>query len=353
MYRHASIAVGVPYGGAPYFSDANGNPCHPNDPCVPLTGGLTGPVFQNDIGQEKASKVTWRAAVDYQLTQDQMVYGYVATGYKAGSFNDVCPSTGQPCSYGPESMTAYELGYKGKVLPNLQFTTAFYYYDYSKFQLTEPTFLAQSANGGPPTVVIYTNLVPVALYGWEGEMHWNITPNDIFHWSATIANGYYRGGPNHATAGLDGAIRVDMTGWRLDQLPPVVNILSYEHLFGLPNGGNISARLNTKISGGYYESELAGVTAGGPPFLGSQAGTFYATPPQQYYQKSFHRTDFTLRYNAPSGKYDAYAFVRNIENKMQIEGAPRNLPGPGGDPDAVSIPINAPRTYGVHVDLKF
>jgi iron complex outermembrane receptor protein len=358
MFRHASIAVGPPPTPPGYWTDASGNPCHPGSPCVPLANGA---VALNDNGSESASKVTWRVGAEYEVTSSQLLYGYVATGYKAGAFNDVCPSTtggpAKPCSYGPESMTAYEVGYKGTILPNLRVISALYYYDYSKFQLTQPTFLAESANGGPPAVIIYTTLVPVELYGWEGELHWNLTANDLFNISAAVENGFYRGGAGHATVGLDGAIPVDWSGKRLDNLPPFSAEMSYEHRFPLRDGAYLSARIGDKLSGGYYESFLQGLTAGGPPFLGPPVtGTFYAVPPQQYYQKPFNRTDLNLTYTSASGKLIVGAFVRNLQDKMQMAGVPLNVYVPGTantGPDSVSVPVTAPRTMGIRVTVKY
>jgi iron complex outermembrane receptor protein len=351
MFRNASFAVGPPPNPPGYWTDVNGNPCSPLSPCVPLANGSSGPVVMNDVGKESASKVTWRIGADYQLTPNQMIYGYVATGYKSGSFNDYCPTTHSPCSYGPEDMTAYEVGYKGLITPTLEVTSSIYYYDYSQFQLTEPTFVASGANG-VPVVVIYTTLVPVTFYGWEGGLHWNLTPNDRLGVDMTVANGYYKSGPNHAQAGLDYALKLDWSGQRVDNLPPFATKVSYEHRFPMSDGGYFLARVRSNISGGYYETDFAGVV-NGPPFLGPPISS-WAVPPQHYYQEPFTRTDLDVGYNSANGKYLIDAYVRNIEDKMQIQGPPANLYAPGnGNPDQVTIPINAPRTYGVRMTVKF
>jgi iron complex outermembrane receptor protein len=360
MFRHASIAAG-PSPNNLYWADVKGNPCHPGDPCVPLSNGQSGSVVQNDVGTQSASKATWRVGADYQLVNNQMVYGYVATGYKAGSFNDICPGTSPPgpCSYGPESMTAYEIGYKGKIRPNLEIDSSVYYYDYSKYQLTGAKFLAPNLTGGPPLVLIYTTLVPLALSGWEGELHWNITRNDLLNVTAAIESGYYKGGPGHATAGFGYLVTADWSNKRLDALPTWAGTLSYEHRFALSNGGYVSARVNSKFSAGYYESDLGG-QYNGPPFGGPPGGpppfnfTTFSLFPTQYVQGSFTRTDLDLGYTSESGKYSVDAFVRNIEDKMQMTGSPQNLYAPGqGVPDQVTIAVSAPRTMGVRFGVKF
>jgi iron complex outermembrane receptor protein len=329
MYRHATISAGPAGGfagypgpgGLKYYNDINGLPCHPGEYCVPITS--PGNALLNDYDSESASKVTWRVGVEDQFTPTQMLYASIATGYKAGSFNDFCPNTNPPggCSYGPEDMTAYELGYKGKILPSLEVDTDVYYYDYSKFQFTQPTLIPQSANG----VIIYTTLVPLTMYGWEGELHWNVTENDKVNLSATVANGYYGKGTK---VGFLIFAQTDANGRRVDMLPPFSFNASYEHDFPLEGGANVSARLSSKISSGYYISGF-----GGDP-----------TSTTRPYQKPFTLTSFDLTYSSASGKWDMGAFVRNIENKMQMLGAPGN--------DG-SLTVTAPMTTGVRVSMHY
>jgi iron complex outermembrane receptor protein len=366
-YRKGTIVAGpAPSDGTnAYWPDANGQPCHPGDPCVNLANGISGPVVQNDNGNQSASKVTWRVGADYQLTQSQMFYGYIATGYKAGSFNDRDPVTHQTAAYGPEDMTAYEVGYKGKIRPYLQFNSSAFYYDYKKFQLTQPTFFDFKLTGGNPDVVIYTTNVPVKIYGWENELQWNPTQNDLLSASVSLTRGTFSGGPNHAWMGFNYYLRLDWTGKDLDNLPHAVGLVAYEHRFPWKDGGYFSARLQSKISSSYYFTDNFGVVDGGPPFGDPNfqpvpgvfpfAGVHWGIPPQQYKQSAYTRTDFHLGYTSGSGKFEVDAYVRNLENKMQIQGPPSvlNAVDAGASADTVSIAVNAPRTMGVRLSVRY
>jgi iron complex outermembrane receptor protein len=331
MYRHSTIAVGPPnppvghtVGGLNYYTDINQNPCYPGDPCVPTSA--PGVPALNDYASESASKVTWRAGIEDQFTETQMWYATVATGYKAGSFNDFCPGSTGGCAYGPEDMISYELGYKGKILPNLEIDTDVYYYDYSKFQYTQPEFVF----GSPPNIgiIIYTTTVPLTMYGWEGELHWNVTPDDLFNVTATVANGYYGA---HTLVGLNAPFtgpQKDAVGKRVDMLPPFSFTASYEHRFPLSDGAYVSASLSSKISSGYFLSGF-----GGDP-----------TSPNRPYQKPYTLTNFDLAYNSESGKWRIGAFIRNIENKMQML---------GGVGNNGSLNVSAPMTTGVRVSMHY
>jgi iron complex outermembrane receptor protein len=363
--RRGTIAAGPPpsNGTLAYWPDANGQPCHPGDPCVNLANGVSGPVVQNDNGQQSANKWTWRVGADYHLAPTQMIYGYIATGYKAGSFNDKDPVTHATAPYGPEDMTAYEVGYKGKIRPNLEFNSAVYYYDYAKFQLTQPTFFDFQLTGGRPDVIIYTVNVPMKLYGWEGELKWNPTQNDLVNLGVTLSKGTFSGGPNHAWAGLNYYLRLDWTGKDIDNLPHAVGLVSYEHRFQMTGGGYISTRLQSKISSQYYFTDWQGAVVGGPPFADPKfepvpgvfpfAGVHWGVPPQQYAQSGYTRSELDLGYTSANGKFSVEGYVSNIENKMQIQGPPVYTDAMPAEPNGVQIAVNAPRTMGVWMSMRY
>jgi iron complex outermembrane receptor protein len=118
--------------GLPWL-DPQGNVCKAPNDCV---GTL------ND-GHEGASKVTYRAGINAQITSTDLLYASVATGYKAGGFNDFAtPANG--ITYAPEAMTAYEVGFKGLPTPNLRLSSAAFYYDYSSEQITSLIYLGPS-----------------------------------------------------------------------------------------------------------------------------------------------------------------------------------------------------------------
>ena len=58
----------------------------------------------------KFHKFNWAASVDYQANDDVLIYGRVATGYKAGGFNARSANSG----YKPETLTSYEIGLKSE-----------------------------------------------------------------------------------------------------------------------------------------------------------------------------------------------------------------------------------------------
>jgi outer membrane receptor protein involved in Fe transport len=98
----------------------------------PLVGGLQiAPELKTDD-----NAFTYLFTPKLKLTDDLMLYGRVASGYRPGGPN---LNTGQefvPIHYGPDKTVNYELGMKGNVLNHaLSFDASLYYIDWKNIQL--------------------------------------------------------------------------------------------------------------------------------------------------------------------------------------------------------------------------
>jgi len=99
--------------------------------------------------------VTWRVVANWRPNDDNMFFGSITTGYKPGGFGSfnvepragqtacelpfgLCvadPATERPGDFGPETVTSYEIGYKGTVFGGrAQFAANAFYYDYEDMQ---------------------------------------------------------------------------------------------------------------------------------------------------------------------------------------------------------------------------
>lgn len=336
MARYALLSAGgAPAGG---WLTTGGAPCGPPYACVSPAQS------QSDAGQNKTSAVTWRVGADYQITPHNMIYASVSTGYKSGGFNDLDPTApvARTGNYGAEHVTAYEAGFKGRITNTLSYNTSGFYYDYSKYQLTGATFLALSI--AAPTVVIYTTQAPATLYGWENEMTWRPTKNDTFGAALTLEKAFFDHGPNAAKVGFIYSNQVSWAGRSLDRVPGIAGNLSWDHRWDMKDGGKVRFGVNSKISGGYWLSDLGGT---GNPFSG-----VYSSLPQQYRQGAYTRTDVTVGYTMPSGKVTLEGYVRNIENQVQLQSTP-TTPQPGYTSDGQAVRVNLPRTFGARLTVRY
>jgi iron complex outermembrane recepter protein len=305
------------FGGGPPWLSTSGVPCVAPADCVGTPNN----------GSESDSKVTYRGNITYHFTPTQMVYATVASGFKGGGFNDFC-GTG-PCPYGPEELVSYELGYKGRPLENLEFNSDLFYYDYSERQFSQLEIVGGSG-------VIFTQLAPAVIQGWENEITFRPTHADELHLSATLLHSYYTNLTTYSQfgppAGIPGSIPVSLTGRSLDDTPKLAATLSYSHTFDLSNGGSLKAEADTKYSTAYDETNIG-------PFI-------------PYSQSAFTRTNASIRYNVPGGKMYLGAFIRNIENKLQLTGAPATPNNPAA-PNGFAVTVTDPRTFGVTAGLRF
>lgn len=292
-------------GAGPNAADGGTAPCPqaPQD-CV------FGP---NDNGAEQDHKVTYRAGLDYFLTPSQMLYGVVATGFKAGGFNDPNPITHQITIYQPESLTDYEVGYKGRLLNDrLSFDSDVYYYDYSKEQLTSTVSIAN-------TVVVYTITTPTRVYGWENQLRWRLSSADMLNASLTLMHSKY------VSLGAGPLQNVSWAGRPLDHSPSATASVGYTHNWTLPNQGTLGAHAGIFYSASYVIADY---------FLA-----------QQYRQPAYTRTDMRLTYTSPSGHYYVQSFVKNLENNVQLLEV--------GQTNMSDAHVSAPRFFGVRLGFNY
>jgi iron complex outermembrane receptor protein len=169
-------------------------------------------VYPESSGNDNKGSWThsdWRVGLDYDLTDETMVYAYVASGFKAGGIGDVFretnPRTGElievQTKFDPEEVITYELGFKTSAMDGrLDLMGTYFFSDYTDMQyasvgaiaFTDRWVAQQNPDGTPildennqpvfgwetaPIIAYYTQNVPGAdIQGIELEFDW--TPYD-------------------------------------------------------------------------------------------------------------------------------------------------------------------------------
>jgi iron complex outermembrane recepter protein len=298
------------------------------------------PIFSaGDVPQQQNSatirseKLTWRAGLDADVGARGLLYGSVATGYKAGGFNDGCEAGtttfGELCNqarpltqlyYQPETLTAYEIGYKGRFANDVvRVNASAFYYDYKNLQLST----VANFGGGPAQTT--TNAGKARVKGIELETI--LTPDTrskvTLQFNYLDAE-YVQYCPlGFATGSTTACLTIDYAGRPLDRSPKMVTVAGYNYTLPLGSGGNIVADVRTRFSSKSF------VTAYGIP--------------AQYVTPAHSDTSVSITYNAPGNRWYLQAFGNNLEDTITVNGI-----------DSFgSVTPGDPRTYGVRAGLKF
>jgi iron complex outermembrane receptor protein len=279
------------------------------------------------------SSTTYKAGVEYDVRPQSMLYAQYSTGYKAGGFDT---TASPPKSYKPEHVKSYEFGSKNRFLGDrLQVNGAIYYYDYTDLQVQyafgngvypiPAAFIPAGVNNSTFQQYI-ANAGKGVNKGAEIEVSYRFTAHDQLDISATYTDAHY-GNFNKLTdpnLSLDSSGNIALNGKVIAATPKSTGTINYEHDWTL-GSGTLTAQVSTKLSSSYD---------GSVNNRGFRPGAF---------QKAYSRSDASLVYDN-AGKWSVSAWVKNIENKAQIQ---------FGDFPLNRNVISFPRTVGANLSVTF
>jgi len=118
------------------------------EPTFPRTLGAGGAFFLDQPFADRTSDTlyTGKAQLEWRPASDVLIYGGYSRGVKAGSFNSGgagdLNGIQDEIPYDAETLNAYEIGFKSTIAGGLRLNGATYYYDYSNYQASRWTGLA-------------------------------------------------------------------------------------------------------------------------------------------------------------------------------------------------------------------
>jgi len=112
------------------------------------------------------------ASIDWQATDDIMLYVRAAKGFKSGGFNGRANTAAETTEYDPETVWSYEAGFKSKLADQLTLNGAVFTSTYKDFQ-ARVSGLDQDPNTGLPLPVLSViNAGKLDISGAELEAEW-------------------------------------------------------------------------------------------------------------------------------------------------------------------------------------
>lgn len=265
-------------------------------------------------GKESWKNLSWKIALDYQLSPGTMVYALVSRGFKGGSFkptanvrSEVLNADGSILSVRPETVTDYEVGVKSSVIPGrLRVNASAYLYDFRDYQTNQLI-----PNSG---LQLLSNLPKARMLGAELEIE--AVPVDNLRL-------------NLGTGFTDTSIRKSTDPALIgNKLPLAENFnLNASMRYDLETRlGTFAPEVSLKYRGHYYTSKENIVRLG-----------------------DFATIDARLSYTSPGEGVYGSLWIRNLTNKRAV----LVVDDPSEFWGSNIAYVNAARTYGVTLGARF
>jgi iron complex outermembrane recepter protein len=128
------------------------------------------PAFAFEI-DDSWSDTSPMASVDFQATDNILLYARYAEGFKSGGFNGRANNPGEQAPYDPEEVTSYEIGLKSDWMERtLRANVAVFYNDYTDFQARVSGLATDPGTGLPSPELTVLNAGELEIYGAELEL---------------------------------------------------------------------------------------------------------------------------------------------------------------------------------------
>lgn len=320
-----SLQLGFPFpalGGAPIPVFTTPGP--PNYLVI-----RTDTVFNRTLSNDR---MTYRGALEFDVTSRNLVYASVESGYRSGGFSAAAGFE----TYQPEYITAYTLGSKNRFFDNrLQLNLEAFWWNYTDQQVNR---VGLDLNGR--TANFTSNVGKSRIRGVEVEGRFLVTPNTL-----VSANVQYLDAKQRAFSYTAGPGTPPLTGCAVsfnaaNASPYTVNCA------GLTSYNSPKWTLNLAgqqtIPVGDYQF-VAGIDT---QYKGRRPIGFSYVP--ESYVGPDWTTNAQLSFGPESGRWSIAGYVRNIENdRIQLYSSLH--------PTALFLiaGTTAPRTYGVRGAIKF
>lgn len=284
-----------------------------------LTTGETIVRIPNTNLSRTFNKLTWRAVLDYQFSDD--VFGYVSAnrGFKSGGYNTLNITLPE---FRPEVLDAYEIGLKTTLLDNrVRLNMAGYYYNYGDVQVQ----VASAAGTGT------ANGTSAEIYGAEFELEAQVTDALRLNAGYQYTHARYGDFPGAIIAIPRAAGGVSVTignakGNRVVSAP--TSTLSASANYSIPVGSGA-----IDVNGSYYYN----------------SGSF-GDPDNYLKQKPYSLVNASMRWRPTAASFSVLVWGRNLSNEAVTNILTVQSFGATGIARASYAP---PRTYGVTLGVNF
>lgn len=263
--------------------------------------------------------VSPKLSIDYQITDEVLIYASAAEGFKSGGFPAAPSRIIDLVPIDPEEATSYEIGVKADLFDStLRINASTYFLDYTDLQI-QRFGVDQGAPPGSFGVFQTLNAGDAEVTGFELESTWLVTEN------ITLSGTYsYTDSEFVDTVLIDATGNPrDISGQDLTRAPKTKYALSAE--YSRPTSyGEIKARLDYRYTGFNRQDIFSDLVT----------------------QPGFHVADARVSWSSNDDHWEVALWGKNLDDEEYI--AHGYIVGPG-----VIIVYGDPRTYGVTLTYNY
>jgi outer membrane receptor protein involved in Fe transport len=291
----------------------------PSEQCVPSYIMNYDTLFIDgfvNLTEETWDEVTPMISFTRNLESGNIVYFRLAEGFLSGSFNDelnvnLVPELTPLLSYDPETVTNYEVGFKGSFNDGMvNLAGAVFYMDYQDKQEGITIDNTDGTYGGDPNVSIITNAATVDIYGAELELRMIPWDNGFLSVDAGYLTTDY--GQFSSFDPDDPGNPIDNSGLRIADYSPEWTLnATLEHAFELGNGATLRPQIGMYYQSGYdWIGGLDAVSSGG---TGTEGDRSFC------YQDSYTKFRARVTYEPANANWQASIYGQNIGDERYLE----------------------------------
>ncbi len=204
---------------------------------VPFGAGLVNP----PRGTRTWNNVGWKLGLDYKVTNDVLLYGYWARGFKSGGYTGRIGIAADLGPYNPEKVDTFEVGLKTELFDrHVRFNLAGFYTNYRDMQLALIYFLGSGANLTQGNTIL--NAAGSHIKGFESEL--TIAPVKGLTINGALA--YLDAKYSNFLFPLAGGGTLDLKNQRLQNAPKWTGSAGIAYEF--PLGGDLMARASSTLN---------------------------------------------------------------------------------------------------------
>lgn len=299
--------------GARYNSEKRG--LSGNVQLTALNGTVTTPTVVPAGTDTTFNKLTWRIAVDHDLSEDVMGYASYNRGFRSGGYN---PSNLTNPPFRPEVLDAYELGLKSSLFDRrVRFNVAAFYNDFQDIQLSQFVLGVQTVR----------NAASAETYGVDVDFEALVATRLRLSGSMEYLKGKYKSFPGAAFAvplpgGGNAVVIGDAAGKDVVRTPRWTANAAVD--YSMPLGSDLSADFNVTYA--YNDG-------------------FFWEPDNLLFQKSYSLVNARASLNF-NDRHKITIWGRNLTDKYYASTSSAASVG------TVASPAE-PRTYGITLETKF